>query len=264
MTLLIVDDEMIAVQGLVVDIDRERLGFDSVLTANSASQAMNIFLNQPVDILLCDIEMPFGNGMDLVVWVREQYPDTICIFLTCHDEFSFARQAVELNCFDYLLKPVMEENLNQTLERAVQYYKKQQKEKLYREYGKIYIETLAEESESTGDDDLDVLEKVERYIRQHLEDDLSVDILAEIAHLSPSYLSRSFKKKYNMNLVDFITQERMKLAAELLANEKLTITMVSAKSGYNNYTYFTKVFKKTYGKSPREYRQSLEVKQKNS
>lgn len=105
MNLMIVDDEVVAIQGLVDDVPWDRLNFEEILTANSYAQAVNLFRTKKVDILLCDIEMPVGNGIELVRWVRENYPKTVCIFLTCHDDFEFARRAIALECLGYILKP---------------------------------------------------------------------------------------------------------------------------------------------------------------
>ena len=257
MNLLIVDDELFAIQGILKDIDRDRLKFDEILTANSCSQAMNIFLKEKVDILLCDIEMPFGNGLDLVEWVKKEYPKTECIFLTCHDEFSFARQAVSLQCLDYVLKPATTETINQVLEKAIGVITEKQKDQVYRSYGKMYIENMAEQTEEDIGDSKHAVEKTEEYIRRHINEDLSVEELAEKVYISSAHLSRLFKKKHGMTLIDYITRERMLLAKELLADTDMSVTMISAKTGYANYSYFTKLFKKTFGKTPRDYRTSL-------
>ena len=54
-------------------------------------------------------------------------------------------------------------------------------------------------------------------------------------------------------MVDYIIKKRLELAKMLLEQNKLSITMISARVGYNNYSYFTKMFKKMYGMTPREY-----------
>ena len=66
MNLLIVDDEVLAIQGLVDDMDWKNLDFDEVFTANSYAQAVNIMNKQEIDVLLCDIEMPLRSGVELV------------------------------------------------------------------------------------------------------------------------------------------------------------------------------------------------------
>lgn len=65
MNLAIVDDEVIAIQGILDSVDWERMKLDKVLTANSYAQAVNLFLQEKIDILICDIEMPFGSGCSL-------------------------------------------------------------------------------------------------------------------------------------------------------------------------------------------------------
>ena len=91
MNLLIVDDEILAIQGLVDDMEWKKLDFDEVFTANSYAQAVNIMNKQEIDVLLCDIEMPLRSGVELVRWAKERNPELECIFLTCHAEFSFCK-----------------------------------------------------------------------------------------------------------------------------------------------------------------------------
>ena len=80
MNLLIVDDEILAIQGLVDDMDWKKLDFDEVFTANSYAQAVNIMNKQEIDVLLCDIEMPLRSGVELVRWAKERNPELECIF----------------------------------------------------------------------------------------------------------------------------------------------------------------------------------------
>lgn len=261
MNLLIVDDEIFAVQGLLEDIQKDQVGLDEILTANCYAQAVNIFMSHKVDILLCDIEMPLGSGLDLVEWVKNHYEKTECIFLTCHDEFDFARQAIKLQCLDYILKPATAQTVHDVLKKAVSHIQNRSKEDLYKSYGKIYFNNISESKdgqEQAGiSDSRRGVEKVEAYIAMHIDEDMSVESLAQMVYLSSAHLSRLFKKKHGMAVNDYITSERMKVAKQLLETTDLTVTMISAKSGYSNYSYFIKIFKKTYGKTPREFRQAL-------
>lgn len=116
--LLIVDDEIPTVQATKIAIDWEKFGIGSVYTAFDINQAKETFRNYSIDILLCDIEMPQGNGLDLLVWVKNNYPDTETIFLTCHADFEYAQQALKLGIEDYLLKPLPPEELEQVISKA--------------------------------------------------------------------------------------------------------------------------------------------------
>jgi two-component system, response regulator YesN len=74
-----------------------------------------------------------------------------------------------------------------------------------------------------------------------------------VIQLSPDYLTRAFKKKYKCTPIDYITEQRMFLAKELLLANTMSISMISAKVGYSNYSYFTKIFKGYFGETPREF-----------
>ena len=103
---------------------------------------MNLFTTKKVDILLCDIEMPVGNGIELVRWVRENYSKTVCIFLTCHDDFEFARRAIALECLGYILKPADTEEVVEYLLKAQEKIMRENQNQVYHDYGKMYIDQM--------------------------------------------------------------------------------------------------------------------------
>ena len=255
MNLLLVDDEIFVIQGILDSVRWEYFDLDHIFTANSYAQAVNIFLNNTVDIVFCDIEMPYGTGIDLVTWIKKHSPDTECIFLTCHDKFVFAQQAVQLNCLDYILKPAVAEKIEGVLRKAVNIIKEKHRNEQYRDYGRIYMKTIGngtEHEESIGES---AVEKVARYIQEHISDSLSVNDLARLVNLNVDYLTRSFKKRYNVTPIEYIREQRIFLAKELLMKNELSISMVAAKVGYGNYSYFTKIFKSCCGVTPREFQQ---------
>ena len=263
MNLLIVDDEIFVIQGLLDSVNWEQLGLDKIFIANNFAQAVNIFMQNEINILLSDIEMPFGSGIDLVEWVKSHFPETECVFLTCHSEFDYAKQAIKLKCFDYVLKPVKPDILEHVLENAINLIKTKEKNKKYQQYGELYFMNMMKEDENELNEMSNSLEIVENYIRSHIRDPLTVEGLAKYVHLNPDYLTRSFKKKHNQTLIDYITEQRMFLAKELLLKSGMSISMISAKVGYPNYSYFTKIFKKYYGDTPREFRQKYLDKKLN-
>lgn len=144
MNLLIVDDEIFAIQGLLDSVEWDQLTFDKILTANSFTQAVNIFMENEINIMLSDIEMPYGSGIELAEWVKSHYPETECIFLTCHDEFNFAKQAITLKCLDYVLKPVKPEKLLEVLKNAIDVINTKRKTKEYQQYGELYVSKMFE------------------------------------------------------------------------------------------------------------------------
>ncbi|REE92771.1 two-component system response regulator YesN [Paenibacillus taihuensis] len=116
---LIVDDEAHAVRGLVAGVRWDRLDIVDVRTAHSLRQAVDIFETETIDLMVCDIEMPQGSGLELLEWVREHRPQTETIFLTCHSEFYYTKRAIQLSSFDYLLKPVDYEDMENVIVKAL-------------------------------------------------------------------------------------------------------------------------------------------------
>lgn len=119
MKTLLVDDEILAIEGTLSVINWEKLGIHTVFSANSFDEAKTVFETNGVDILICDIEMPQRSGIDLLHWVRENHSETEVIFLTAHADFKYAQQAIQLGCLDYLLKPIESEILEKILDKAI-------------------------------------------------------------------------------------------------------------------------------------------------
>lgn len=253
MRLMVVDDEYFAIEGIMNGVNWEVLPYSKILQANGYMQAIELLKEQPVDVLLCDIEMPDESGLELIDWVNGHWPETECIILSCHDEFDYARQAVRLNCLDYVLKPVRYEVLTQVLFNAAQKVEKKRHEKTLSDYGQKYIDSISAEKRKEAGPAEDVVKKVVDYIDQHIQEELSVKNLAGIAYVSGDHLSRLFKKRFGCSVSEYVYQRRMVLAGELLKDEGMTITMVAGMVGYGNYSYFTDQFRRYYMMTPREF-----------
>ena len=208
MNILIVDDEQWAVQGILDGVDWPRLGFDKVLTAGSFAEAVNLFKNTYIDILLSDIEMPGESGLKLIEYVNEHSANTECVILTCHDEFDYAQTAVRLNCMEYVLKPIRYQKLTEILLRAQERVKKRRANDQINQYGQQYIDALAQEARS---DTANALETAVEYIDAHLSEDLSVKELSGFCFVSSDHLTRLFKKKYGMTVSEYIQERRFRL-----------------------------------------------------
>ena len=119
MKLLIVDDEQSAIDAVLTGVDWEKLKFSDIYTASDKKEAIRIIEQKPVDILLCDIEMPQGSGLELLEWINVNHRGICCIFMTCHADFSYAQRALHLGSFEYILKPLDFENLENVLNNAI-------------------------------------------------------------------------------------------------------------------------------------------------
>ncbi|MBA4383493.1 MAG: hypothetical protein C0410_02035, partial [Anaerolinea sp.] len=137
MNVLIVDDQISVINGILSGVHFKDLGIDVVRSAASSEEALAVFSETPVDIMMTDIEMPGENGLDLNKKIQAKYPDTIRILLTSHAEFSYAQESVKLGCFDYILQPAPYEDIEECLHRALEYiYQQRKKTRLY-QYGQL-------------------------------------------------------------------------------------------------------------------------------
>ena len=105
-----------------------------------------------------------------------------------------------------------------------------------------------------------IVSKARDYIdRNYMNDELSLLAVAEAVGLSPSYLSAQFKKEYGQNLSEYITVARIAHARELLCCTSKMIYEVAYDVGFRDYRYFSQIFKKYTGQTPRQFQNSANV-----
>lgn len=115
MKMMIIDDEAIIRESLSRFIDWASIGVEVCDTAANGVSAMASILNLKPDIILTDIRMPGLDGLELIRLLREQNITSQVIFISAHTQFEYARRALDLGAFGYVIKPVDEEELLQTV-----------------------------------------------------------------------------------------------------------------------------------------------------
>ena len=140
--LLIVDDDKVLVEKLEETVNWEKCGIQVVLTAFNIRQGEAVLREYPVDLLICDIDMPQGSGLELLEWMRSSGMDTECIFLSSYANFAYAQMALRLSSREYLLKPISNIDLERTIRETVDFiYEKkgERKQKIHQKsFGKNF------------------------------------------------------------------------------------------------------------------------------
>jgi two-component system sensor histidine kinase YesM len=242
--ILLVDDEIHALNGLVAMFDWMGHHFAQPILATSMKQAIGTIQKTNVDILVCDIQMPNGTGLELLSWMNDSAPDIVTVFLTFYARFDYAKTAFSLGAFDYLLKPVDEKDLNTTLShcsKRVDDIRILKREK---------VDTTVT-SDASGKS---IVDKVMEYIDKNLGNGLTRRELCEIAYVHQDYLSAIFRKETGQTISEYIFEKRMSLAMRLLRETDRPIGVVSEMSGYAYNSHFSKMFKMKTGLSPQQYR----------
>lgn len=130
MNLLIVDDEYYSAESTRKIIARSGPAFHEIFCAYNMTQALEYFAKHTIAIMVLDIEMPGGSGLELLDHIRQNGLDTICIFLTAYAKFEYVSKAMRLTSIDYLLKPVSDQDLLAAVSKAVEQYRHQTNIKL--------------------------------------------------------------------------------------------------------------------------------------
>jgi len=115
---LLVDDEPIILRSLQVAVPWEQLGTRVAGTARNGEEALEIVEQLRPDIIISDIRMPSIDGISLMRTVMEQYPGTLFIILSGYGEFEYAQEAIRHGAFNYLLKPIDHDELQETVIKA--------------------------------------------------------------------------------------------------------------------------------------------------
>ena len=117
--LLLADDEKWIRQGLLEIIDWKACGIDEVWEAEDGGEAQAKIRVVKPDLVITDIRMPDLDGLELCTWLKEEFPETKAIIISGYQDFNYARQAVSLGVFDYIVKPLDEKNIYETVRRCL-------------------------------------------------------------------------------------------------------------------------------------------------
>ncbi len=102
--------------------------------------------------------------------------------------------------------------------------------------------------------------KLMHYIHQNFKEEISLTKAAEVSGLQIHAFCRYFKSLTNRTFSEFLNDVRIGYACELLHQSELSITQIALECGYKNMSYFNRCFRKTNKMSPKDFRQSLEAK----
>jgi two-component system response regulator YesN len=321
--------------------------------ASNGFEALKLFEQRQINVVLTDIEMPKMDGLRLVEQISEYWPDTKIVILSGYDKFEYVRMAMQHGVTDYLLKPIKREELNAVLVKVTSHLWKDSKKQLtlmanlekwdmplIRLESKLFdavekgqisaakegLEVLLKElSDRVAGDNLrlipfivdclvslrkrlstidtvpayfdiewkklldllypqvsfetiqeavsnfivfcttkviecrkqscpNVLFICQQFLHGHYMKEVSLQELADIGGVTPAYLSRLFKKELGINYTDYLNQIRVEKAKELLEIPHIKVLEVASQVGFNNSHYFSRVFKRSTGRTPQDYR----------
>lgn len=238
---LIIDDErpvQIAVQKLG---NWSKYQIQPPETASNGKEALLAMRELHPDLCFVDMQMPIMNGMEYLKCASAEFPSTQFIIISGYDEFQYARSAIRYGALDYLLKPIVKEELNSAIEKAIL---------------KINPNIVFSEKEmETGSvPPEEVVKIIKEYIDKNYNANIKLSMFTDRYFFSKEYLSKLFKSQYGCGIYTYVQEVRMKRAKDLLENPDIKIQSISERLGYADNNYFSKAFKNYYGMSPTKWR----------
>lgn len=249
MRIVLVDDEETIRKGLIYLLEQLDMDISIVAEARNGQDGLQkIELLQP-DFAFIDIRMPVMNGLQLVreLYASKRAPHTKSVIVTAHSEFEYAQQALRYGVADFLLKPLDESVLRELFDRLAA--RKSAEAVLTSTMGSEWIDGMIARKEVSHPVMIDML----RYIGINYMKNLKLGDLAETFRVTPTYVSLLFKKTLGVNFIHMLNGMRTELAKKLLEQGDYKIYEIAYMVGYNNITYFDRVFKARTGMTPNEY-----------
>lgn len=237
--LLVADDEDIIRRGTAKYIRLHTDRFDKIYEAENGQEAIDCILKYQPDIVLLDVQMPLKDGIDVMRETAKAGLHPIVVILSGFDEFKYAQQALKYGAKEYLLKPVRALDILVCLNRLAD-------------------ECLGKEKKAGTEDESrqgrHLIHMAQEYIAEHYTENLTLTEVAETVGISGGYLSTLFNQEERCGFVDYLNGVRIDRACCYLEQNYLKNYEIAYKVGFRDEKYFSKVFKKVKGMSPKEYR----------
>ncbi|WP_159882042.1 response regulator transcription factor [Paenibacillus puerhi] len=246
--LLIVDDEWLISDSISSMEEWGERNIEVVGTAATGREALAWIDREPVDLVITDIRMPDMDGLELLQQLYASNPDIQVVIISGYEEFSYARTALKYQARGYVLKPIDTDELLAIIDGIIADEERRES---------------AHDASSSVEDDVPatyhelIVTKAIAYMKSNLHRPVTLKEAAEEAHLTPHYFGQLFKTITGHSFIAYLTNLRMEKACELLKDPLLRIYDIGLHVGYSDSKYFTKVFCKTYGLTPKEYKQRL-------
>ncbi|WP_339060380.1 DNA-binding response regulator [Tepidibacillus marianensis] len=240
LNILLLDDEPLELELLEFLIHRYYPMW-KIYKSSSGLQAIKLLeqLNaskETIQLAFIDIQLPGKDGLKTAEELRKIDENIDFVIVSAYQEFNYAKKSIQLNVVDYLIKPVIEDELVEVL---IKYLEKNPALTVH----SIYIQQ--------------VIEKVKEQYKEQIN---LADIAKEL-HINASYLSRKFSEELNTSFSEYLNQFRIEIAKKLLVEQKnWTIQRVSEECGFNSQHYFSTAFKKLTTLSPKDYRKLVSSK----
>lgn len=261
--IVIADDELPIREWLNYCLKDKKDSLAIVGTVSDGLQAYELAVQEEPDVVIMDIKMPKMDGLTAMKNIKKVLPETEFIILTNYAEFSYAKQAISCGAKDYILKSELRSSeLIQILERIEEEHAVHNERKKVDLYFDNVDKDVLTGPEDNSYENNKYIEKALNYIHEHFNETISLAEVANQVHRSPEYFSRLFKEVTGENFSTYLINYRLMRAKQLLTNTELKVTEIAYRVGYQNPSYFSRIYKKYLGITPEDQRRRQDKKSK--
>jgi len=251
--ILVVEDEILVARELQSYL--QRLEYEVVGIAVRASTVMQQVTETIPDLVLMDINLQ-GNqdGIELAGEIRDRFQIPV-VYITAYSDDRTLERAKQTNPFGYVVKPFRSSDLRVAVELALFRRQAEGNESLrsaLADPGESFSESFSE-SQLSGLPP-SKLRTVLAYIPANLTQDLSQETLAHEIGMTPDYFARLFKRSVGVTVRQYVIQQRVEQAKQLLRQSDLSIAEIAIECGFANPSHLALHFKRMVGMSPKQFR----------
>lgn len=194
----------------------------------------------PADLVLFDLDLPGSRTADAQNALQALLKKSSVLFVGDQALFDPSHPLTAVPAVDYLLRPYTREALILTLETA--FYRCEHKKQETEEPLRLNF----------------VRNQIEHYVQEHYGEDLSMQSVAQVMNYSETHFCRLFKQCFKVNFSMYLNEFRIEQAKQLLLSTNLNVKEVAQRCGYQDNSYFIRVFKRFTGMTPMDYRISMQ------
>ena len=192
-SVVIVDDNKIAVTAIARSTHWENFQCEVTGVAYDGIAGLELIHKECPDIVIIDIQMPGFNGLDIIEKLNQQKQDTQFIIISGYSHFEYAQKAIRYGVSDFLLKPIMTDELEQALKKAVDTLSRNKEREEEEETDSL--EGKVQSIRSNREEYSKLVFNAIDYVERNIQRNISLSDICEELLISTSYFSKCFKKE---------------------------------------------------------------------